>query len=132
MITVQTSQKVEVINVTDRLASTIKGLKEGLVLFSIPHTTAALLLCEDDAELRDDLARTAQDFLAPLRPFKHRRNNNPNAEAHLLSAIAGTSLTLAVVDEALQLGTYQHVLLLEMDGPKTREIRHFALQGTFF
>ncbi len=121
--TVQTTQKTEVINVTAALSALVGSVQDGIAVFSLPHTTAALIVCEDDAELRDDLVRVAEKLLADLRPFKHRRKNNPNAEAHIISALAGTSLTIAVRNGKLDLGTYQNVLLLEMDGPKQRAIR---------
>jgi secondary thiamine-phosphate synthase enzyme len=131
-IMLPTTQKTEVVNITEQLAGMIAGVDEGLALFSVPHTTAALIVCEDDDELRVDIVRAAEEMFAGLRPFQHRRNNNPNTEAHLVSALAGTSLALAVVGGQLQLGTYQNVLLLEMDGPKTRELRCFVLKGTLF
>ena len=121
--TIQTSQKTEVIDVTRQLAVMIDPVAEGLAHFSLPHTTAALIVCEDDAELREDIVKVAQTLLADLRPFKHRRKNNPNAEAHILSALAGTSLVLAIENGQLMLGTYQNILLLELDGPKTRSIQ---------
>lgn len=122
-ITIQTSHKTEVIRVTDLLADMVRDVEEGLAFFSVPHTTAALILCEDDDELRDDLIKVAQKILAPMRPFKHIRKNNPNAEAHIFSALAGTSLVMAIENGRFNLGTYQNILLLELDGPKSREIR---------
>ena len=92
--TVETHEKVEVINVTDRLAELIGDISDGLAFFYTPHTTAALLMCEDDDELRDDLIRVAENWLADCRPFKHIRNNNPNTEAHVLSAFGSTGLTI--------------------------------------
>jgi secondary thiamine-phosphate synthase enzyme len=95
----------------------------GLALFYVPHTTAALLMCEDDEELRADLVRVARGWLGVCRPFTHIRNNNPNAEAHLLSAFGGHAVAVAIEHGGLDLGIYQNLLLLEMDGPKQREIR---------
>jgi len=121
--TVETHQKVEVINVTQQLTELTGDVSDGIALFYIPHTTAALLMCEDDDKLRDDLVRVAENWLADCRPFKHIRRNNPNTEAHVLSAFGGTGLTVAIEDGKLDLGNYQNALLLEMDGPKQREIR---------
>lgn len=94
-----------------------------------PHTTVALLLSEADAAMLADLERTASSLLAPLEPFSHARNGNPNAAAHILSALAGTQLLLPVADGALQLGVWQRLILLELDGPKERELRVSALGG---
>ncbi|MCC6802857.1 MAG: YjbQ family protein [Anaerolineae bacterium] len=128
-VTVKTTQKAEIVNVTGLVASLVSGIEHGIVLVSLPHTSAALIVCEDDAELREDIIRAAQEMFAPLRPFRHIRNNNPNAEAHLISAFAGTSLTLGVANGGLQLGTYQNLLLLELDGPKTRELQCVIVPG---
>jgi secondary thiamine-phosphate synthase enzyme len=127
--TIQTHGKTDVINVTVQAAQLIGAVTDGIALFSVPHTTAALLLCEDDEELRADLVKAAESLLAPLRPFRHNRNNNPNAEAHLISSLAGATLTVAIENGKLELGTYQNVLLLEMDGPKQRVLRCKVIQG---
>ena len=122
-IQIQTSQHIEVINVTEQLAEMVHDVADGLALFYIPHTTAALIINEDDQELRDDFVKIAKNWLAACRPFAHIRKNNPNTEAHVFSAFAGNSITLAIEAGDLDLGSYQNILLLEMDGPKRREIR---------
>jgi secondary thiamine-phosphate synthase enzyme len=120
---IQTEAKTQVINVTEQLVGLVKGVEDGLAFFSLPHTTATLLVCEDDEELRNDLVKVAENWLVNLRPFTHIRRNNPNTEAHVLSAFGGTSVTLAIEDGKLDLGNYQNVILLELDGPKKRKIR---------
>ena len=126
-ITVQTSTPREVQDITDRVARMVTesspGRGEGIAFVSIPHTTAALLLSECDEELRSDLVRVAERWLTGSRPFDHIRNDNPNTEAHVLSAFGGTSVAVPVTDSRLELGTYQRILFLEMDGPKTRTVR---------
>jgi secondary thiamine-phosphate synthase enzyme len=131
-IDIPTSQKIEVINVTHQIADLVTGLDDGLVYVSLPHTTAALIVNEDDAELRADIAHTAAHLLDDLEPFTHARRGNSNAAAHIFSALAGASLTLAVEGGRLALGTYQNVLLIELDGPKTRElsVRLWALPAS--
>ena len=129
-LAVKSSAKNEVINVTEPLARVASERGDGLMVINARHTTVALVVCEDDEELRRDLLRLADDLLAPLRPFEHVRNDNPNAEAHLLSALAGTSLTLAVEDGKLALGKYQNILLLELDGPKERELHCTFMEAT--
>jgi secondary thiamine-phosphate synthase enzyme len=119
---VQTGAKTSVTNITDLVRKNLQGVREALVHVSIPHTTAALFLAEDDAELREDYIRIATETFASLRPFKHIRKNNPNTEAHAFSSLFGACLTIAVHEGALLLGTYQNILLLELDGPKERTV----------
>ncbi|MCA9905035.1 MAG: secondary thiamine-phosphate synthase enzyme YjbQ [Anaerolineae bacterium] len=121
-IDIRTAHKIEVLNVTQQIADLVRGVEDGLAYISVPHTTAALIINEDDAELRVDIVNTAAHLLDDLEPFTHARKGNPHAAAHIFSALAGASLTLAVEGGRLALGTYQNVLLIELDGPKTREL----------
>lgn len=128
-ITIQTTQKTEVIDLTKQLQEAIAATQSGIVLFSVPHTTAALILSEDDAELREDIVKISENWLRDLRPFKHIRKNNPNTEAHILSATMGTSVLLGIESGLLNLGTYQKILLVEFDGAKEREIHAKVIAG---
>jgi secondary thiamine-phosphate synthase enzyme len=128
-LSVTSTSAVEIVNVTAQISALIHDVADGIVLCYTPHTTASLILCEDDDDLRSDILRAATQMFAPLRPFTHIRNNNPNAEAHFFSAIAGTQIMLAIHNGKLDLGTYQNALFIELDGPKTREIRCKVLRG---
>jgi secondary thiamine-phosphate synthase enzyme len=91
---------------------------------SVRHSTCALSLNEDEAGLRKDLERVAGTLLDPMRKatsFRHDRIDH-NAQAHLTACILGPSLTVPVEGGAMVLGTWQSVLLVEMDGPRTRRI----------
>jgi secondary thiamine-phosphate synthase enzyme len=120
VLTVATTRAVEAIDLTDRLVPA--RWPDGLLLLSVPHTTAALIIGEADPEMLEDYERVARDLFAPWEPFRHHRNDNPNAAAHLLSSLAGTQLLLPVQEGHLVLGTYQRIVFLELDGPKTRRV----------
>jgi secondary thiamine-phosphate synthase enzyme len=45
-----------------------------------------------------------------------------NAHSHLLSMILGNSLAVPVAGGVLQLGTWQSIILVELDGPRTRTV----------
>ena len=128
-ITVATKQKTQVIDLTAQCQSIIGNVKNGLAVFHLMHTTAGLILCEDDAELREDLLKVADNWLRDLGPFQHARRSNPNAEAHILSAFAGASLTIPIVNGALALGVWQNILLLELDGPKQRTVTCMTIES---
>jgi secondary thiamine-phosphate synthase enzyme len=126
--TVNTESKTAVHNVTTQVSDQLEGVRDGLAVIYVPHTTASLLICEDDAELREDIVCVAENLLQDCRPFAHIKKNNPNAEAHILSAFSGTSIAIPIADGKLDLGTYQNILLLEMDGPKERKVRVSVLE----
>ena len=121
-LTITTAARTEALNVTEAVAGVVSGLGDGLVVVHTPHTTAALLIGEDDAELRRDYLKAAARWLERLRPFEHVRNGNPNTEAHVMSSVFGVNLTLTIEAGRLALGKYQNLIFLEMDGPKEREI----------
>jgi secondary thiamine-phosphate synthase enzyme len=118
-----TRENTQVIDVTDRVAEAVAGAEDGIAFVSVPHTTAALLLSEDDEELRRDIIRVTRRWLKNCGPFEHIKKNNPNTVAHVLSSFAGTSLSIGLRNGKLDLGTYQRILFLELDGPKKRKIQ---------
>jgi secondary thiamine-phosphate synthase enzyme len=121
-IPVTSTSAVEVQNVTALIQDQVSDLGSGLLLVSVPHTTAAIMIGEDDQELRNDYVKVAREAIANLKPFEHIRNDNPNTEAHVFSSLFGTRITLAVEDGSLELGTYQNLLFFELDGPKKRHM----------
>jgi secondary thiamine-phosphate synthase enzyme len=121
-ISVTTTAALEVQNVTAFVKEYVQALGSGLVLVSVPHTTAAIMIGEDDQELRNDYVKVAREGISDLKPFEHVRNNNPNTEAHVFSSLFGTRVAVALENGSLGLGTYQNLLFFEFDGPKERHI----------
>jgi secondary thiamine-phosphate synthase enzyme len=124
-VVVRTSRRIEALDLTDIVLA--QELLDGLVLVSLPHTTAALLLSEADADLLVDLEKVASGWATGFEPFRHHKNDNPNAAAHLLSALAGSQVIILVEGGKAQLGQFQRLVLLELDGPKERHVRLHAL-----
>lgn len=118
----KSKQKEEVINVTKIVQDNLSEEEDGLVIISIPHTTAAILICEDDDGLRNDFIKVCRNLLLPLGPYSHIRENNPNTSSHIFSAAFGTRISILIENGVLDLGTYQNILFLELDGPKERRI----------
>ena len=126
---VATTGKTQAVDITDLCQSMIGAAKNGIAVYTLAHTTAALIICENDTDLLADLVTVAENWLSEMRPFKHGRYGNPNAEAHILSALAGASLTVPIVDGGLFLGTWQSIMLLELDGPRRRTLTCTVLES---
>ena len=119
-IEITTTRSVQALDVTDRVSA--HTWPDGWLILSVPHTTAALIIGENDPEMLEDYEKVAVELPAPFEPFKHHRNDNPNAAAHVISSFAGTQLLLPVERGEVILGTWQRIIFIELDGPKTRTI----------
>jgi secondary thiamine-phosphate synthase enzyme len=120
-----TTRRVESIDITDRLTS--RRWPDGLLLVSVEHTTAALFLGESGGEMFEDYERVAEGLVEAYGPFQHERWNPGNAQSHVLSSFIGTQRLLPVADGRLDLGTWQRLIFLELDGPRRRYIAVVSL-----
>lgn len=113
-----TTKKFQSIDITDRVQhSVLKTCKEGMCLVYAPHATAAITINENyDPKICDDLFE-ALSTLIPSGKWRHDRIDG-NGAAHIKSAIIGPSETIPVKDGKLQLGDWQSVQFLELDGPR--------------
>jgi secondary thiamine-phosphate synthase enzyme len=121
--TVETTQKLEVINITQDVQERVPPESDGLCVVYAPHTTMSLLIAETEDDLLDDYVRVMETWLVGSRPFKHCGHGNPNAEAHIFGALHGCSVVVPVEKGKLMLGGFQSILLCEADGPRQRKVR---------
>lgn len=126
-VSVRTDGPVHAHDVTASVREAVRaaGVRDGLVVVSVPHTTCAVCVNENESGLRADLERLGRQILDPLSRgggFAHDRIDD-NARAHLTSVLVGHQTTLAVRDGDVVLGTWQSVFLLELDGPRTRSVQ---------
>jgi secondary thiamine-phosphate synthase enzyme len=120
---VRTSQKYEVIDLTSQVAEAVRTaqVSEGICCVYVPHATAAIVINEnDDPQIGLDLL-DALNKLIPEGVWRHDRVDN-NGAAHLKAAILGPSEMIPVQDGRLALGTWQTVMLIELDGPRDRKV----------
>lgn len=124
-----TRQKFEFVNLTDFVEELIgeSGISSGLALVQSLHSTAALFVNEWQDALLDDFRTLLQQIVCADAPWRH---NDPrysdcdrgNAASHLRTLLLGTSAVLSVSDGRLVRGTWQSIILAELDGPRTRSI----------
>ncbi len=120
-VTVSTESRLDVCDVTDRVRDAIPEDVTGTVTVVSAHTTAGVTVNEAESRLHRDFV-TALDNLIADTGWVHD-DIDDNADAHIRALLVGASETLPVVDGELQLGTWQAILLVECDGPRTRTIR---------
>ena len=119
--TVHTSKRSEMIDVTDRVAAIVSklGVKEGMAIVSVPHTTAACTINENaDPDVRHDMLRKLEELI-PKREAYYRHNEG-NSDSHVKSSLVGTTVTVLIESGELVLGTWQGIYFCEFDGPRDR------------
>ena len=122
VLRISTSQLKQVVDLTDQVETLIRKAKirEGLCALFITHTTAALTTGEIGEGTEQDLLEVVEQMIPKIQ-FRHAHNPS-HAWSHMASSILGPSLTIPVSAGKLVLGTWQSVLLIELDGPRERDV----------
>ena len=119
-ITVETEDRTECIDITDRVAATLPDDADGVCTVFSQHTTMGVVVNEAESRLLDDLA-AALDDLVTDDGWQHDEIDD-NADSHVRAMLVGESATVPVVDGELQLGRWQSILAVECDGPRSRTL----------
>jgi secondary thiamine-phosphate synthase enzyme len=118
-LTIKTRKKREVVDITDRVEGLLTA-KTGICHLLVLHTTAALTTADLDPGTDLDILDAFEAMLPKLR---YRHPHDPaHVPDHILSALIGTSVSLPFDQGKLVLGTWQRVVLIELDGAREREI----------
>jgi secondary thiamine-phosphate synthase enzyme len=124
MITeISTGERVEVIDVTDVVSDAVPAeVVDGICLISVPHTTAGIIVNENEPRLIADLERLLSRLVPRGDDYRHDTLDD-NADAHLRAMLIGSSVSVPIVDGEIDLGPWQVVLFTECDGPRARRLR---------
>jgi secondary thiamine-phosphate synthase enzyme len=129
-----TEERTQFIDVTAWVGRCLRrsGIDRGLVLVRVLHTTAAVVVNENEPLLLGDL-KAMLERLAPEGEtyahddFQRRRVNlepgeRRNGHSHARALLLGDSKSIGVIEGGLDLGRWQSILLVELDGPRYRSV----------
>lgn len=119
---IKTAKKRELLDITDLVEDQLDdhGVESGICNLFILHTTAALTTADLDPGTDLDLLDAFEAMVPKLR---YRHPHNPaHVGDHIMSALIGTSVALPFEKKKLLLGAWQRVVLVELDGPREREL----------
>jgi len=122
-LTIKTHKKREIMDITQKLEAVLwkqYADKTGILQLNILHTTAALTTADLDPGTDLDML-DAFELMIPKLDYRHEHNPE-HVPDHILSTMIGTALSLPVETGLLLLGTWQRVVLVELDGPREREL----------
>ena len=109
----------------------VHGERDGAVVIASQHTTTAVIVNEMEERLLSDIEHWLSQLAPASSPWKHNdlelRPNIPadeprNAHAHLQALLLGNQVLVTVSNGQPVLGRYQDVILVELDGPRQRQV----------
>jgi len=121
-VSVRTSERVEMVDITGLVQHTVKksGVKNGICLVYVPHTTAGVTINENaDPSVKHDILMELNKIVPYSDNYQHGEGNSA---AHIKASIVGTSSQIIIEDGKLALGTWQGIYFCEFDGPRNRKV----------
>lgn len=122
-IGVRSETSVDILDVTEKILSVVRrsGVRNGVVVVFTKHTTAAVAINENERRLKQDVLSVLQKLVPKGAGYKHDEIDD-NAHAHIQAMLLGVSEAIPINDGELQLGTWQRVFFVELDGPRSRRL----------
>ena len=124
----------EFIDITDEVEGFIEssGVLNGIVVVFSKHTTAAIVIQEDEPLLLDDFRNLLDSIASSDAKYSHNDfdvrtvhmhdNECPNGHSHCQHLTLGSSESVPVIDGKMALGEWQRVFMVELDGEKAQQI----------
>ena len=116
ILILNSSRNFEIIDITAMINNEI-DIESGIVNVFSKHSTSAIVVNENESGLLKDLELMLSDLVSDKYSWQHDRIDN-NAKSHLKSFILSSSESIPVLDGKLDLGTWQSVFFVELDGPR--------------
>lgn len=119
-----TKKHREYVNITPEIETILKksGIKEGMILISAMHITAAVYVNDAESGLIQDIDQWLE-HLAPFNPdYKHHRTGETNGDSHLKSLLMHHEVIVPVTGGNLDFGPWQQVYYAEFDGQRRKRV----------
>ncbi len=119
----KTDKRIEILDITPEIHSIIKNssIKTGIVNVFSRHSTSGIVVNENESGLLKDFQEAMKTLVPSNRDYHHDRIDN-NADSHIRSFFIGNGETIPVDDGKLDLGTWQSIFFVELDGPRSRKV----------
>ena len=133
-IELTSTEPIEIIKITDPVQAFVKECrwKQGLLHIASAHTTLGLAINEDCEKLKKDMHNFLLRLVPPDDDYFHNQvavDGRPNAHSHLLSMLLSSQLSVVLQDGSLQLGQWQEVFAIDLDGPRPKRKINLTLMG---
>ena len=113
---IDTNKNFEIIDITSKINELI-DIEEGIISIFSRHSTSAIVVNENEQGLLNDFGFMLSNIVTDEYRYQHDRIDN-NAKSHLKSFLLSSSECLPIKNSRLDLGTWQSVFFIELDGPR--------------
>ena len=124
---IDTNKSFEIIDITSQINNLI-DIDNGIISIFSKHSTSAIVVNENESGLLKDLEFTLDNLIDDKFSYSHDRIDN-NARSHLKSFLLSSSETLPIKNGKLDLGTWQSVFFIELDGPRSTRTVTLTMVG---
>ncbi|NJE29668.1 YjbQ family protein [Thermococcus sp. 18S1] len=124
-IEVPTGERFQIVDITPEVQRLVyrSGVKHGIAVVFVRHTTTGLMINEAEGGLLRDIKARMKELVPEDAGYAHDRIDS-NAHAHLRATLFLNPEVVVPIDGAeLQLGTWQRILFIELDGPRRRKVQ---------
>ena len=120
----QTARRQEFARITDEVRAIVEksGIRDGMVLVSAMHITAAVYVNDWEDGLIHDFQAWLEKLAPAGLPYRHHQTGEDNADAHLKRTLMGHQVILPVTDGDLDLGPWEQVFYAEFDGQRRKRV----------
>jgi len=119
-----TKKHREYINITPEIERILRqsAIREGMILVSAMHITAAVYVNDAESGLIQDIDQWLEQ-LAPFNPdYRHHKTGESNGDSHLKSLLMHHEVIVPVTDGKLDFGPWQQVYYAEFDGQRKKRV----------
>jgi secondary thiamine-phosphate synthase enzyme len=123
-LTLQTLSKREFMNITPQIKSAMEksGFRDGIILVSVLHSNAAIVVNDDEPGFLEDLQSWLEQVAPERTDYKHHGRFESNSGVHLQSLLLHHQAIVSFTEGRLDLGPWQFVLFAELDGMRPKKI----------
>ncbi|WP_288193464.1 secondary thiamine-phosphate synthase enzyme YjbQ [uncultured Methanobrevibacter sp.] len=122
--------RFQIVDITPYINEKIKKsqIYSGIINVFTKHTTSAIIINENEKGLQTDIFNILYDLIPDGNRYSHDMIDH-NAGSHLRSLFLGPSETIPIYEGSLDLGRWQSVFFIELDGPRSRRQVDLTIMG---